>query len=175
MKRRGSLQANLDHLERTDPVVAAAKANLDRAVAEIIAKPLVALSLRQPWAWMVAHGGKTIENRRWNTKFRGPFLIHAAKGMTAREYDEAVDFAEAVDPWLHVPPRASLDFGGIIGSAEIVDVIPPHGLQGELCAHRWHMPEQYGFVLRNVKPLPFRALRGELGFFKVRGPRASKQ
>jgi hypothetical protein len=41
-----------------------------------------ALSLRQPWAHMVVHGPKHIENRRWNTSFRGEFLIHAAKGCT---------------------------------------------------------------------------------------------
>ena len=27
-----------------------------------------ALSLRQPWAWAVVHAGKSIENRRWNTR-----------------------------------------------------------------------------------------------------------
>ena len=36
------------------------------------------LSLRQPWAWAVVHAGKSVENRRWNTNFRGEFLIHAA-------------------------------------------------------------------------------------------------
>lgn len=41
-----------------------------------------ALSIRQPWAWLILHGGKDIENRSWNTNFRGRFLIHAAAGMT---------------------------------------------------------------------------------------------
>jgi hypothetical protein len=41
--------------------------------------PAVCLSIRQPWAWLVAHGWKNIENRTWPTGFRGRFLIHAAK------------------------------------------------------------------------------------------------
>ena len=41
-----------------------------------------ALSIRQPWAWLIVNGHKDIENRSWPTRFRGPVLIHAAKGMT---------------------------------------------------------------------------------------------
>lgn len=33
------------------------------------------LSIRQPYAWLIAIGCKTIENRTWNRKFRGRFLI----------------------------------------------------------------------------------------------------
>lgn len=129
----------------------------------------VALSLRQPWAWMVVHGGKTIENRKWNTTRRGPILIHAAKGMTKAEYDSAVYFAHVVNPELAIPDMAKLLRGGIIGRARIVDVLEPclpsNGRYP--CTHGWHMPEQHGFVLEDIEPLPFRPLRGELGFFKV--------
>ena len=41
------------------------------------------LSIRQPWAWLVAHGWKNIENRTWQTNYRGRLLIHAAGGMTS--------------------------------------------------------------------------------------------
>jgi hypothetical protein len=34
-------------------------------------KSLRALSLRQPWAWLVANGYKDIENRSWRTNHRG--------------------------------------------------------------------------------------------------------
>lgn len=139
------------------------------------ALPRVALSLRQPWAWMVVHGGKVIENRRWNTRFRGEFLIHAAKGMTRLEYEDAVDFAHDVNRSLVVPPFEDVVRGGIVGRARLVDVIPPcvpedfeGGLFAEVeCDHPWHMPEQYGFVLEGIEALPFQPLKGELGFFKV--------
>ena len=37
------------------------------------------LSLRQPFAKLIISGKKTIELRKWNTKFRGEFLVHASK------------------------------------------------------------------------------------------------
>ena len=40
--------------------------------------PAPCLSIRQPWAWLIAHGWKNIENRTWPTGYRGRFLIHAA-------------------------------------------------------------------------------------------------
>ena len=130
-----------------------------------------ALSLRQPWAWMVVHGGKDIENRRWTTRFRGPFLVHAALGMRPSEYADAVAFARHVAPTLIVPQAAELALGGIIGRATLVEIIPPCG-DAISCFHRWHIPSQYGFRLSDVEPLPFERLRGSLSFFdpeKMRG------
>lgn len=37
-----------------------------------------ALSIKQPWASLIAHGIKDIENRTWATKYRGKVLIHAS-------------------------------------------------------------------------------------------------
>lgn len=39
------------------------------------------LTLSQPWATLVAIGAKKIETRSWNTRYRGPLLIHAAAGL----------------------------------------------------------------------------------------------
>ena len=75
-----------------------------------------ALSLRQPFAWLVVHGGKRIENRLWHlpTRMVGvPFLIHAAKGMTKDEYREGSLMAAEIG--VAVPPREKLLFGGIVG------------------------------------------------------------
>lgn len=137
----------------------------------------IALSLRQPWAWAVLHAGKTIENRRWNTRFRGEFLIHAAKGMTNDEYEDAVDFINSVRRrqgvnWRanQVPDPIDLLRGGIVGRARLVDVIPPCAppeyVAAECgCGHPWHMGQQFGFVLEDVTPLPFELCVGKLGFF----------
>lgn len=38
-----------------------------------------ALTIRQPWASLIAAGVKTIETRSWSTKYRGPLAIHAGK------------------------------------------------------------------------------------------------
>lgn len=137
--------------------------------------PTIALSLRQPWAWLVLHG-KDLENRVWNTKRRGRLLIHAAKGMTLAEYSEAVLFARDADPSLIVPPPNELERGGIVGVANLVDVVQPclpYGYVGPFacrCGERWHIGDQFGFRLADVKPLPFRPVVGKLGFFEVPEP-----
>jgi ASCH domain-containing protein len=43
---------------------------------------LPALSLRQPWAWLVVNGYKDIENRSWRTNHHGPLVIHASKNRS---------------------------------------------------------------------------------------------
>jgi hypothetical protein len=135
-----------------------------------------ALSLRQPWAALVLFYRKWIENRHWNTSFRGEFLIHAAKGMTRLEFDEALSFARPIlgdQCPTEAVLRAQLEFGGIVGRARLVGVVPPQislSLVDDYppgIDRRWHMPEQYGFVLTDVAPVPFRPYRGQLNFFEV--------
>ena len=40
-----------------------------------------ALTLKQPWASLVANGDKKFEFRKWKTNYRGPVLIHAGCGF----------------------------------------------------------------------------------------------
>lgn len=117
------------------------------------------LSIRQPWAWLIVNGHKDIENRTWSTRFRGEVLIHASKGMTRDEYEQASHFAFHVHGGcdLGLPSFEMLERGGIVGVAEIVDCVSQSG-------SRWFVGE-YGFVLRNASPLPFAPMRGMLGFF----------
>ncbi len=44
------------------------------------------LSIHQPWASLIAIGAKRVETRHWETRYRGPVAIHAAK--TLRGIDE---------------------------------------------------------------------------------------
>ncbi len=116
-----------------------------------------ALSIRQPWAWLIIYGGKDIENRDWFTPLRGRFLVHAAKGMTANEYEKAMRFATRLG--VHVPPATDLQRGGIIGTAGIVDCV-------KTSASPWFFG-RYGFALTEAQPLPFIPWKGSLGFFNV--------
>lgn len=113
------------------------------------------LSIRQPWAWLIIHGGKDIENRTWHTKYRGRFLVHASKGMTRAEYNMASWIAGPLG--VNIPPFDELLRGGIIGSVELVDSI-------DHSDSPWYMGEK-GFVLRDPRPIPFYPMRGQLGFF----------
>lgn len=70
---------------------------------------MIALSIRQPWAWHILNSGKDIENRDWPTRFRGRVLIHASKGMTRAEYEDGQDplwasGMEALDEWQKLFP-----------------------------------------------------------------------
>ena len=42
---------------------------------------LKVLTLRQPWATLVAEGIKKYEFRSWKTNYRGKVLIHAGTGI----------------------------------------------------------------------------------------------
>ncbi len=123
---------------------------------------MLALSIRQPWAWLILRAGKDVENRDWQTKVRGRVLIHASVGMTRYEYLDAIDFiVDSGMPPLPVdfPAYEHLERGGIVGSIEIVDSVTSH-------ASPWFVG-RYGFVLRDPRPLPFRPYKGRLGFFEV--------
>lgn len=128
--------------------------------------PRFALSIRQPWAWAILNAGKDIENRDWPTKLRGPVCIHAAKGMTNREFDGFVDLARVMlreGHWKEgawVPFPEDLPRGGIVGTAEIVDCV-------ESSESPW-FAGRYGFVLHNVQPVEFIPVKGALGFFEWR-------
>jgi hypothetical protein len=150
------------------------------------------LSIRQPWAWAILHGGKRIENRTWNTTYRGPILLHAGKGVgTRQEFTEAVDGLDSImraEDWLafrdeHIDvtcygedawwtPRDTLDRGGIVGRARLIDVITPgeHEKLSRLVSAgvemRWWVPGQYGFVLADVEPLTFLPCKGALGLWE---------
>lgn len=126
-----------------------------------------AISIRQPWAWMILHAGKNIENRTWETFHRGRVLIHASKGCTQAEYHNAIEGALMLDlpakhteALLNIPDLKTIERGGIIGSVEIVACV-----RGKHSA--WHAEGQFGFVLRNPQPLPFTPWKGQLGFFDV--------
>lgn len=134
--------------------------------------PILALSIRQPWASLIIKCGKDIENRTWATKLRGRIFVHAAKGMTRGEHEDAIGFAvDAIraDPknkGAQTRTLRDLGFafddlprGGIIGTVEIVDCV-------QSSESPWFMGP-YGFVLRDPQPLPFQPLKGALGFFAV--------
>ena len=120
---------------------------------------MIALSIRQPWASLILKAGKDIENRCWPTKFRGRILIHAAKGCTRKELEDALDFAEAASGTRYTVDLKTIPRGGIVGSVEIVDCV-------SASASPWFVGG-FGFLLRDPLPLPFTPFKGSLGFFNV--------
>ena len=117
-----------------------------------------ALSVRQPWAWLIINAGKDVENRTWHTKIRGRFLVHAAQGVTRQEYADAAAFAD-LECGVKIPPFNELQRGGIIGSVELVDSV-------DTSDSPWYMGQK-AFVLRDPQPLAFVPIKGRLQFFEV--------
>jgi hypothetical protein len=103
------------------------------------------LSLRQPWLTAILHLGKRIENRTWNTSYRGEVLLHASAGVgSLTTFSDACDIiARTVDElaWVNFRdrflgirmlgeravfvPGKEMVLGGIVAQARIVGVIPP--------------------------------------------------
>lgn len=49
------------------------------------------LTLKQPWATLVAEGIKKYEFRSWKTNYRGKILIHAGTGIDKKELEKFKD------------------------------------------------------------------------------------
>lgn len=115
-----------------------------------------AISVRQPWAHAIVHMGKTVENRTWATKYRGPLAIHASGSMSAAEYRRFGEFVEE-ERIGRVPARSELQLGGIIGIADLVSCV-------DWSTSRWFFGP-HAFVLRNVRPVPFVPVKGGLNLW----------
>lgn len=124
-----------------------------------------ALSIRQPWAWLIVNGHKDIENRTWPTKHTGHVLIHASKGMTATEYVQVrqwlKDHPDQKLRAIELPPAGALERGGIVGMAMLVGC--DYDSRKSSWAQAWH----FGFKLQSARTLPFTPLKGMLGLFTV--------
>ena len=128
---------------------------------------MFALSLKQPWAALLAHGLKTIEVRRWPTARRERILIHAARVPDERP-----------EAWIHVPeavlPAARL-LGGVIGAGDLSGCIAYRSLDAFATDRPRHLnepswfeePVLYGFVFANLEVLPYRRYPGWMRFFRI--------
>lgn len=121
-----------------------------------------ALSIRQPWAWLIAAGWKDIENRTWRTQVRGRVLIHAGKGMTGTEYANVHAFLQDTPSLRHILPHlpkpADLVRGAVIGAADITGCVDVSDSPWFFGPHGFRMANAIQFA----EPIP---MRGALGFF----------
>lgn len=123
-----------------------------------IEQPMRCLSVRQPWAWLLVNQWKNIENRPRPTRVRGRVLIHASKTMIRGDYEACLLFMAGFT-CLEIPPMDYYDRGGIVGAVTILDCVTHHSSE-------W-FTGPYGYVTTDGEPLPFRPMKGMLGFFTV--------
>ena len=114
-----------------------------------------ALSIRQPWAWLIVNGHKPVENRTWPTLHRGDTLIHAGKVFDV----EGLASVLAAFPHLRPAMPQQYELGGIVGQAQLLGCVQSH-------PSAW-FTGPYGFVLHAARPVPFVPCKGALSFFDV--------
>lgn len=108
-----------------------------------------AISIRQPWASLIALGEKTVECRSWTTRFRGRLLICAS----GRDVD--------ADGLL-------LPAGYAVATVDLVD-IRPFATADLDAACLGQMPDgpRFSWALRGAQEIePFR-VKGRLGLYEV--------
>lgn len=122
------------------------------------------ITVKQPFATLIAEGLKEYEFRTWRTKFRGDILIHAGKGIDKK----------AMERYKHL----NLDYpsGKIIAKATITDcVYVDDKLKDELQVKDplvyygilqkdsdW---DGYGFKLENIKKIEPIEINGKLSLW----------
>lgn len=142
----------------------ASPAPAQRATDKLIGLPARALTLWQPFAWLIANGHKRVENRPpgfSHKSFRGEFWIHAGTHDNAADFLSACELAERMG--IKIPPLVGdTHFGCIVGRATITGIIPP-GDSGV----PWHFPDSWGFTIVNAHPVTPVKCRGYQGFWNV--------
>jgi len=122
---------------------------------------LKCLSISQPFADLIVSGKKTIELRKWNTNFRGEFLIHAPIKIR-------------IEDCKRLKITKKLVTGAIIGKADLYDVKKYNSSKEVKNDQKFHFASKdfqdktFGFKIKNVKPLRIPIpWKGQLGFFDV--------
>jgi hypothetical protein len=160
---------------------------------------MLALSIRQPHIYGMIHLGKRFENRDDSRgvvpnvcRHVGPFLLHAAAGMTQKEFWAAVNAWRddgRITSLQHAEMasiRKTLARGGIVGYAQAIGRVSPNGafegigeqfdrprrgigyLEAKGYDRRWWARGGHALVLDDdVHELPFVECPGRLGMWRV--------
>ena len=110
-----------------------------------LTRKINALSVKQPWANLIASGRKTIETRSWETNFRGEILIVSSKSPAISPAGYALAVVELVD----CRPMVKTD---------------------EVAACCGVYSNAYSWVLKNLRTIEPFPVKGQLGIYRVSIP-----
>lgn len=137
-------------------------------------KRFKALSVKQPWAALIANGRKTIETRKWATNYRGPLLICSSKSAD-RNPQANMHWIAQESAGLRVARFHLLDRGvavclvDLMGCTRTYDcsVLELDELAKKACCEV--TPFMWCWHLENVRRLkaPLPTVKGQLGLYKV--------
>ena len=120
------------------------------------------ITIKQPWATLIAKGYKEYEFRTWKTNYRGDILIHAGKGVDKEAMDRFKEY------------NLEYPLGKIIAKARLIDclevneefrkeIIPKNPLVYRgISDTLW---KGYGFKLENVKEIEPISINGNLSLW----------
>jgi hypothetical protein len=122
-----------------------------------------ALSVPQPWAWLIARGRKTHVNSAVDTAYRGPLAIYAScraetsyvRSQVIREVN-----ADSADPVAAI--------GGVVAVVSLTGVCAA-GVSGRPCdCGQWAFAGSYHWQLADPRPLRLPVLAvGQSGFWEL--------
>lgn len=112
-----------------------------------------ALSVKQPWADLIACGVKDIENRTWRTNFRGRVYIHASQKIAGYDVDllTSDQSLDKLDTYWHPLLYTT---SAIVGEVDIIDCVQNHpSIWAEKDVWNWVLAKSvlYDTPILNVK------------------------
>lgn len=120
------------------------------------------ITLKQPWASAIFCGGKSVENRRWQTSYRGELFVHAGRSIDR----DGFEFVRRAGAERRMPMQ--LPLGQILGSVRVVDC----RFEGFM-DDPWAMAGQYHWKLENPRLLSRPIFcRGHLKIWAIDVPEA---
>lgn len=129
-----------------------------------------ALSVKQPWASLIACGAKRYETRSWATPHRGPLAIHASTRFP-RGGGAWLDDAVLMGALVQLGPPSAWPLGSVVAVAVLVECVPTvpltDGLERLELACGDFAPGRWAWHLEQVHPLPAPVpARGRLGLWE---------
>jgi len=118
-----------------------------------------ALTIKQPWAWLIINGYKPIENRTWKTTYRGPIFIHAGKSASDMRSD-TINHIEDILGFSLPIEKIKSQMGNVIGYVNLVNIVQDS-------ADAFALPGQFHWELKapqSISPFP---AKGKLGLWKL--------
>ncbi len=120
------------------------------------------LTLKQPWATLVAEGIKKYEFRSWKTKYRGKILIHAGTGIDKKELEKFKDLN------LEFPSKRILAEVEIEDCLELNDELNKKIIAEKNIAYGSKYRTGYAWKLINAKKLDYnKEVKGQLGLWNI--------
>lgn len=121
-----------------------------------------AISVLQPWAWLLAAGHKDIENRCWCPPVAligQRIAIHASNRIVLDEYEWATELIEDERLGIELPSTASITRGAVIGTAVIAEIVKRSPSPWFVGPFGWRIEDPQLWP----EPVPF---RGRLGIWQ---------